>query len=413
MNPPADGQRVDDMISVAEAQAAVLAGVRPLSTEELSVAECFGRVLAKDIASRLTQPPVAVSSMDGYAVKAADVVEVPATLRLIGESAAGGGFDGTLEAGQTVRIFTGAPLPNGADAVVIQENTVTDGDKIIMKEVSPAGRYVRPAGLDFSVGDVLIKAGKRLNSRDVALIAGMNVPWVTVTRRPRVAILSTGNELVLPGEPLDCNQIISSNSIGLGAFITAAGGVPINLGIARDDAQSLIDKLDGISSMDMLITIGGASVGDYDLVKTVLGAEGMNITFSKVAMRPGKPLIFGEIQGTGILGLPGNPVSAGVTAALYLKPALEKMQGIERDNATAETAILGCDVGENDRRQDYLRSILSLNTEGELTATPFSKQDSSMLALFSKADCLVVRPPFSAALKVGARVEIIRLDPAA
>ncbi|MBT3549729.1 MAG: molybdopterin molybdotransferase MoeA, partial [Rhodospirillaceae bacterium] len=202
------------MISVAEAQAAVLAGVKALNAEDVSVAECFGRVLAEDVASRMTQPPVAVSSMDGYAVRSEDVASVPATLTLIGESAAGGGFEGTLEAGQTVRIFTGAPVPDGADAIVIQEDTDVDGASITMKESSTKGRYVRPAGLDFSAGDTLLKSGKRLNSRDVALIAGMNVPWVSVTRRPRVAILSTGNELVLPGEPLDRNQIISSNSIG-------------------------------------------------------------------------------------------------------------------------------------------------------------------------------------------------------
>jgi molybdopterin molybdotransferase len=408
MNQPAD-----DMISVAEARAAVLAGVKPLNAEQVGVAECFGRVLAEDVASRLTQPPVAVSSMDGYAVRAEDVATVPATLTLIGESAAGGGFEGTLEAGQTVRIFTGAPLPDGADGVVIQEDTVTDGGQITMRESATAGRYVRPAGLDFSAGDTLLEAGKRLNSRDVALIAGMNVPWVTVARRPRVAILSTGNELVLPGEPLDRNQIISSNSIGLAAFVTAAGGLPVNLGIARDDADSLIAKLEGVGSMDMLITIGGASVGDYDLVKQVLGGEGMNITFSKVAMRPGKPLIFGEIHGTPMLGLPGNPVSAGVTAALYLKPALDRMLGIEEGDRPNETAVLGCDLAENDRRQDYLRSQLSLNADGELTATPFAKQDSSMLALYSKADCLVMRPPFAEAVAAGARVEIVRLDPSA
>ena len=406
-------QPVDDMISVAEAQAAVLAGVKALNAEDVSVAECFGRVLAEDVASRMTQPPVAVSSMDGYAVRSEDVASVPATLTLIGESAAGGGFEGTLEAGQTVRIFTGAPVPDGADAIVIQEDTDVDGASITMKESSTKGRYVRPAGLDFSAGDTLLKSGKRLNSRDVALIAGMNVPWVSVTRRPRVAILSTGNELVLPGEPLDRNQIISSNSIGLAAFVTAAGGQPVNLGIARDDAASLISKLEGIRSMDMLITIGGASVGDYDLVKQVLGGEGMNITFSRVAMRPGKPLIFGEIHGTPMLGLPGNPVSAGVTAALYLKPALEQMLGLQRSGAANETAVLGCDLAANDRRQDYLRSELSLNIDGELTATPFPKQDSSMLAVFSRADCLVMRLPFAEAIAAGARVEIVRLDPSA
>jgi molybdopterin molybdotransferase len=408
MNQPDDG-----MISVAEARAAVLAGVQPLNAEEVGIAEAFGRVLAQDVASRVTQPPVAVSSMDGYAVRSEDLGSLPATLKLIGESAAGVGFEGTVGAGETVRIFTGAPLPDGADAIVMQEDTDAAGAQITIKEAAPRGRFVRPAGLDYRSGEILLADGKRLNSRDIALIAGMNVPWLKVFRKPRVAILSTGNELVLPGEPMTRNQIISSNSIGLAAFITAAGGVPINLGIARDDPKSLINKLKGVRAMDMLVTIGGASVGDYDLVKQVLGGEGMNITFSKVAMRPGKPLIFGEIHGTPMLGLPGNPVSAGVTAALYLKPALDVMLGIRFADRPAETAVLGCDVGENDRRQDYLRSELGFNEHGELTATPFGKQDSSVLALFSRADCLVVRLPHAAAAKAGERVEIVRLDPSA
>ncbi|NQV56304.1 MAG: molybdopterin molybdotransferase MoeA, partial [Rhodospirillales bacterium] len=265
----------DEMISVAEARAAVLAGVSRLAPEEVMVTEASGRVLAEDIASRITQPPAAVSAMDGYAVRAADVGRVPATLTLIGESAAGGEFEGSLGAGQTVRIFTGAPLPEGADAIVIQEDTDVSGDQITMKEAAPAGKYVRPAGLDYKQGDVMLTAGKRLNSRDVALISGMDVPWLKVIRKPRVAILSTGNELVLPGEPRLKNQIISSNSVGLGAFITAAGGIPVNLGIARDEADALIEKLDGIGAMDMLVTIGGASVGDHDLVRKVLGGEGL------------------------------------------------------------------------------------------------------------------------------------------
>ncbi len=404
------------MIPVAEAQANVLNGVSRLASEDVSVAESFGRVLAEDVASRMTQPPVAVSSMDGYAVRAEDVATVPATLRLIGESSAGRGFTGTLAKGQTVRIFTGAPLPDGADAIVIQEDTKVSGDQITMTESSGAGRYVRPAGLDFAHGQVLLKDGKRINSRDVALIAGMNVPWVKVARKPRVAILSTGNELVMPGEAMGPHQIISSNSLGLAAFVTAAGGIAVNLGIAIDEPGALREKLAGIRGMDMLVTIGGASVGDYDLVKQVAGAEGLDITFSQVAMRPGKPLIFGTILGVPMLGLPGNPVSAGVCAALYLKPAIDVMLGA-KTAATAgvvtETAVLGRDVPENDRRQDYLRSKLELSAAGELTATPFPKQDSSMLALFSQADCLVVRAPNAPAAKQGERVPFVRLDPGA
>ena len=229
-------------------------------------------------------------------------------------------------------------------------------------------------------------------------------------------ILSTGNELVMPGEPRSEHQIISSNSLGLAAFITAAGGIAVNLGIALDEPHALKEKLAGIRGMDMLVTIGGASVGDYDLVKQVAGAEGLDITFSQVAMRPGKPLIFGTILGVPMLGLPGNPVSAGVCAALYLKPAIDVMLGAKTAESAAvvtETAVLGRDVPENDRRQDYLRSRIELSATGELTAIPFPKQDSSMLALFAQADCLVVRAPNAPPAKQGERVPIVRLDPGA
>ncbi len=400
------------MISVDEAFEQVMSGISPLEAEEISVADGLDRVLAADVASRVTQPPDAMSAMDGYAVRAEDVASVPVTLTQIGESAAGNGYDGKIGLGETVRIFTGAPLPDGADAIVIQEDTDTNGDQITVLAGVATGRYVRPAGLDFAEGDVLLKAPKRLNSRDIALICAMNVPWISVMRRPRVAILSTGDELVMPGEPIGPNQIISSNSVGLSAFVQAAGGIPINLGIAKDTAESLQQKLKGIAGADMLITIGGASVGDYDLIESVLGKEGLDINFGKVAMRPGKPLIFGKIMGIPMLGLPGNPVSAGVTSALFLKPAIDLMLGFEANATPQSSALLGRDLDENDRRQDYLRSTLEVNDEGELVATPFSKQDSSMLATFSKADCLVIRSPHAPAAKKGARVPIIRLDPA-
>ena len=398
------------MISVDEAMAKVLAGVFRLSAEDISVADAVGRVLAEDVASRITQPPVAVSSMDGYAVRSEDVANVPATLTMIGESAAGDGFDGAVGPGQTSRIFTGAPLPEGADAVVIQEDTDADGDQITMKESSKAGRFVRPAGLDFKDGDVLLTAGTRLNSRDIALASAMNIPWLKVVRRPKVAILATGNELVLPGEPLGPTQIISSNSLGIAALVRSHGGIPVNLGIAEDDSDNLREMLAGVKGSDMLVTIGGASVGDYDLIKSVLGEEGLDITFGRVAMRPGKPLIFGNIYGTPMLGLPGNPVSAGVTAALFLTAAMEVMSGKQHADEIKETAILTADLKENDQRQDYLRSDLGIGSSGELTATPFSGQDSSMLANFARASCLVIRPPFAKPAKAGDRVEILRLD---
>lgn len=403
-------ETTEGMIAVADALENVLNGVSQLGTETISIADAQGRILATDIAARLTQPPVAVSAMDGYAVRAQDVEKVPATLTQIGESAAGSGFEGKITTGQTTRIFTGAPVPDGADAIIIQEDTDTAGDQITMKEAAPAGKYIRPAGLDFKAGDILLTAGTPLNSRNIALAAAMNVPWLDVFRRPRVAILATGDELVLPGEPIGPDQIISSNSIGMAAFVTANGGVPIILGIAKDDPESLRAMLSSLSGADMLVTIGGASVGDHDLVKSVLGEEGLDITFSRVAMRPGKPLIFGKIDGIPMLGLPGNPVSAGVTAALFLRPAINKMMGASALSHRTETAILGSDVGGNDKRQDYLRSTLKIAENGALTATPFGRQDSSMLARFADCQCLVVRPPFAEPLSAGERVQIIRLD---
>ena len=405
------GEARDGMLPVEDAKDEILDGISILGAERISVAVSHGRVLAEDLDARITQPPKPLSAMDGYAVRSEDVTHAPATLKMIGESAAGTRFDGSIGPGETVRIFTGAAVPEGGDAIVIQEDTDADGDQITLHEAPTAGQYVRPQGLDFEKGQVLLKSGTTLNSRHVALAAGMNIPWINVTRKPRVAILSTGNELVLPGETVGEDQIISSNSIGMAAFVDAAGGIGINLGIARDDPHSLKSMLQGVAGGDMFVTIGGASVGDYDLVKSVLGEEGLDITFSRVAMRPGKPLIFGTLYGKPMLGLPGNPVSAGVTAALFLKPAIDVMLGRNLAAHARETAILTRDLPENDRRQDYLRSVLGRNEIGDLTVQPFDKQDSSMLALFSSADCLAVRAPFAKPAKIGDRIEIVRLDP--
>jgi molybdopterin molybdotransferase len=401
------------MISVAEALAHVTSNLRPLAAEQVTLSDALGRVLAEDVASRLTQPPVDVSAMDGYAVRAADVASVPVTLKVIGESAAGGGFDDTLGAGQAVRIFTGAMVPDGADAIVIQEDTDAEGDAVTVKEGATPGTYIRPAGLDFRTGQVLLAAGKVLAARDIGLAAAMNVSWLKVRRRPRVAILATGDEVVMPGEPIGRNQIISSNSVALGAYVRALGGVPTNLGIARDNEESLHAMLAGARGADMLVTIGGASVGDHDLVRKVLGAEGLDLKFYKVAMRPGKPLIFGRLGDVPVLGVPGNPVSAGVSSVIFLGPAMEVMLGLRQpgEGATgpAPTALLGCDLEANDKRQDYLRAGLGRDDQGNLVATPFGKQDSAMMALLAAAECLVVRPPQAPPAKAGERVEIVPL----
>ncbi len=398
------------MISVEQALENTRAGFAPIGCETISIDQALGRVLVENVASRVTQPPKDVSSMDGYAVRAEDVANVPVTLTRIGESQAGDGFDGEVGSGQTVRTFTGAPIPAGADAIVIQEVTDVDGDQILIKESSSAGRFVRPAGLDFSYGDVLINEGIVLSARDIGLLAAMNVPWVKVRRRPRVGVIATGDEVVMPGDPLGPDQIVSSNTLALSGYITALGGEPVNLGIARDTVESLREMLAATKGMDLIITIGGASVGDYDLVQQVMGEKGLKLDFYKVAMRPGKPMIFGHLGGIPVLGLPGNPVSAGVTCVVFLTVAMDIMLGVGGGGGQKETAVLGRDLGENDQRQDYLRAELSRTEDGALSALPFEVQDSSMMARFARADCLVVRPPHAVPVKAGERVEIIRLS---
>jgi len=391
------------MISVDQALQQILSGLTQTCAEQVTLSNALGRVLAEDVTARLTQPSSAVSAMDGYAVKNSDVAACPAPLTVIGESAAGGCFDGDLQTGQAVRIFTGAPVPRGADAIVIQENTTRDGDTVTVLDPTTLGRFIRPAGLDFKQGEVLIEVGRRLSARDLGLAAAANVPWLSVRRKPRIAIIATGNEVVMPGDPLGDNQIISSNSIMLAAYVTSLGGEALDLGIARDDADSLKRLLRSAEQADMVVTIGGASVGDYDLVNSVLGSEGVDLGFYKVAMRPGKPLIFGRLHGTPVLGLPGNPVSVGVTSAVFLKPALQTLLGVKVEGSD-DTAILGADLDENDQRQDYLRATLI-----DTVATPFSKQDSAMLARFADADCLIIRAPLAPAAKSGDRVRIVKL----
>jgi len=397
------------MLSVDEAFEKVLSGFTQIGCESVALSDGLGRVLAEDVTARLTQPPKDVSAMDGYAVRGSDVLDVPVTLTRIGESQAGSGFDGTVSAGETVRIFTGAPLPAGADTIIIQEVTEADGDQVVIKETAPTGDFVRPAGLDFRAGEVLLTAGKVLSARDIGLCAAMNVPWLTVRRKPRVAILATGDEVVMPGDPLGPDQIVSSNSLALAAYVDVMGGVPVNLGIARDTMDSLRETLAGAKGADLLVTIGGASVGDYDLVQKVMGEEGLDLNFYKVAMRPGKPLIFGRLGDIPVLGLPGNPVSVGVTSALFLQAAMDVMLGIERSAGALETAKLGRDLPKNGPRQDYMRARLVTGDDGELTALPFDGQDSSMMARFAEADCLVIRAPHADPAARGERVGILRM----
>jgi molybdopterin molybdotransferase len=396
------------VISVEEALSRLLAPLEMLPPEQISIAEGVGRVLAEDVASRRTQPPFAVSAMDGYAVRAEDVATVPVELRIVAEVPAGAGFGGHVGPGETARIFTGAPLPAGTDAIVIQEDTERQGSRVRILEGVPRGRYVRREGLDFSEGDVLLHAGRRLTARDIGLLAAMNRPWLYVHRRPRVGILSTGDEIVMPGDPIGPHQIVSSNSLALAAFVTACGGTPVSVGNAPDDPEALRQIAAATRGVDLLVTTGGASVGEHDLVRDALAADGLELDFWQIAMRPGKPLMVGSYRGKPMIGLPGNPVSTLVCALLFLQPALERMSGVAAPTTeAAPTARLGVPLAKNDRRQDYLRSRLSRAADGTLEVYPFEVQDSSMMRLLAAADCLVVRPPLAPAAAADTQVPIV------
>lgn len=383
----------------------------PTPAETLALAHCAGRVLAEDVAALRTQPPFANSAMDGYAARATDLT-LGKELKVVGESAAGRGFSGAVGPGETVRIFTGAPIPDGADAILIQEHAEGVGGPVI-RVTKPAGKgqFIRPAGLDFETGEILLKAGRRLDSAALGLAAAAGHPTLSVRRKPLVAILATGDELVLPGEPVGPDQIVASNSFALAALIDQAGGTALDLGIARDNHPDLAAKIDAAraAGADALITLGGASVGEHDLVQAALKAQGMDLGFWKIAMRPGKPMMMGRLGPMVALGLPGNPVSSIVCGHLFAMPLVEALLGLadpERDRS--EPAILAVDLPANDERQDYLRATIE-TIAGERRVRPFSKQDSSMLANLSRAEALVIRPAFAEPAKAGDPCRIIRL----
>ena len=397
------------MISVEEARRRLLQPLQPLGAEQIALADATGRVLAEPVAARRTQPPWPVSAMDGYAVRAADVARVPVRLKVVGSVPAGQAYPGRVAPGEAVRIFTGAPVPDGADAIVIQEDTERQGDAVEVREAAPAGHYVRPAGLDFREGEVGLPAGRRLTTRDIGLAAAMNRPWLMVYRKPRIAILPTGDEVVMPGDPVGPHQIVSSNGLALAALVTECGGIPLHLPIAPDKADALQRIAGAAVGADFLVTTGGASVGEHDLVRDALGAAGLTLDFWKIAMRPGKPLMVGRWREVPMMGLPGNPVSSLVCGLLFLKPAIERLTGLEVSEAPPMKARLAVPLPENDRRQDYLRAKLSRGADGVLEAAPFGKQDSSMMSLLARSDCLVVRPPHAPAASPGEMVEIVPL----
>lgn len=391
------------MISVAEALNQLFALMTPLPVKEVPLRAAAGRVLARDVATARTQPPFAAAAMDGYAIKAEEV-ETDALFKVVGEAAAGHTWSGQLRAGQAVRIFTGAPVPEGADFVVIQEDVTRRGDVITLgRDIAP-NPNIRAAGQDFEAGSVM-QAPRLLRPADIALLAAMNIASVPVTRAPIVALISTGDELVMPGEAPAPDQIIVSNTFGLAAQIEALGAVARILPIAKDRPASLSTVLDLAQGADLIVTIGGASVGDHDIVADVAAARGLDQAFYKVAMRPGKPLMAGRIDGTPMMGLPGNPVSAMVCATVFLAPMIRAMQGLPATPASRIMAPLRAPLAANGPREHYMRA--DLTADGVAGA---SAQDSALLGVLARSNALIVRPPHDPAQEIGTAVPVIRLD---
>jgi molybdopterin molybdotransferase len=403
----------DKLLPVEEALARVLGVPRgPLRRDTVPLSRAYGRTLAADLAATRTQPPKAVSAMDGYALRAEDAAARGSRLSIIGESVAGRGFLGRVGPGEAVRIFTGAPVPEGADTIVIQEETSVEAMAVVIDNPAKPRAYIRPAGLDFGEGEVLLRAGARLGANELALAAAMNHPELEVAGKPRVAILATGDELVMPGTKPGPDQIVASNPFAIAAFVKQTGGEPIDLGIATDDFAALERAIERAEheQADVLVTLGGASVGQHDLVQSALTRRGMKLGFWRIAMRPGKPLIHGRMGAMSILGLPGNPVSSIVCAILFLVPLIRHLQGDPDAGAPRdEPALLGAELPANDGRKDYLRARLSRGPEGRPVATPASRQDSSMLRVLADSNCLIIRDPHAPAARAGEACRILRM----
>lgn len=403
------------LISVEDALGRILASVeKPVAAESVPLVACAGRTLAEDVAALRNQPPFAASAMDGYAARSADLATIPTTLQVIGESAAGSRLSTPVGPMQAARIFTGAPLPEGADAVVLQEDTERSGDRVTVKVPSRPGAHIRGAGLDFREGETLLKAGLRLDTRHVALAAAMGHGTLSVRRRPRVALLATGDELVRPGEAVGPDQITASSLPATALLVEKAGGEAVDLGIARDNFESLEERIGAArkAEADILVTLGGASVGEHDLVQKALARQGMDLGFWRVAIKPGKPLMHGRLGSTLLLGLPGNPVSSLVCAILFLVPAIRALSGDpQAEEAPTESAHLGTDLPANGPRQDYMRASLTLSNDkpGLPVATPQPLQDSSVLSVLAASDALLVRPPHAPAARAGEACKIVRL----
>ncbi|GAA4114466.1 gephyrin-like molybdotransferase Glp [Aminobacter aganoensis] len=398
------------LLPVSEALARLLDGAQPSGSETVGLREAAGRVLAAPLHALRTQPPFAASAMDGYAVRADDIASLPARLSVIGEAPAGRQFTGTLAPGQAVRIFTGAPVPEGADTVVIQENVRDLGNgEIEVVEPTAPGRNIRAKGLDFRQGDLILDAGRVLDPAGLSLIAAANHPELQVAKAPLIAIIATGDELLPPGSNPGPGQIIASNAYGVAAIAESVGARVLDLGIAPDRTDAiatLVGKaLD--AQADVIVTLGGASVGDHDLVHRVLTGLGMDLDFWKIAMRPGKPLMFGRLGKTRCIGLPGNPVASLICAHIFLKPLLATLGG-RPYSPDIRTGILDAAMTANDLRQDFVRALARETADG-LVVTPYTIQDSSMLRTLADANCAIMRAPFAPAAERGNPCRVLML----
>lgn len=398
------------MMPVAEALARVLADAKPLPAEPVALHDALGRVLTEYVAALRTQPPDALSAMDGYAVRAADVAQAPVKLKIIGEVAAGHPFDGAVGPGEAARIFTGGVMPAGADTVVIQELTARDGDTVTVQKPTAQSRNVRAKGIDFTQGQVLLRKGRRLTDRDLMLAAAMNHPMLSVHRRPKVAVLGTGDELVAPGSTLNPGEIVYSNGFALVALARGEGAEVADFGIAGDKIETIAAAVRRAKQWgaDILVTSGGASVGEHDLVQRALASEGLDLSFWKVALRPGRPMMHGRLGYMQVLGVPGNPVSSYVCAFLFLAPLIRRLCGRIDVEHVGQAARLGRDLPANDERADYLRATLEPGPDGPV-ATPVPVQDSSLMAALAKANCLLIREPFAPAAGTGSPCVILKL----
>ncbi|HEY6024649.1 MAG TPA: gephyrin-like molybdotransferase Glp [Pseudolabrys sp.] len=398
------------LMPVAEALQRVLADAQPLPAEMSPLAEALGRVLTEDVVALRTQPPAAVSAMDGYSVRASDVAHAPATLKLIGEVAAGHPFEGQVGPGEAARIFTGGIMPAGSDTVVIQELTVRDGEAVTIQRATTKGRNVRGRGIDFTEGQLLLRKGERLTGRDLMLAAAMNHPRLSIHRRPKVAVLGTGDELVPPGSRPSPGEIVYSNGFALTALAHSEGATVFDLGIARDRIDDIAAAVRRAREWgaDILVTSGGASVGEHDLVQRALALEGLDLSFWRVALRPGRPMMHGRLAGMQVLGVPGNPVSSYICAFLFLVPLIRRLAGRQDIEHVTLKARLGRDLPPNDERADYVRATLEPGSEGPI-ATSLPDQDSSLMAPLAKADCLVIREPHAPAAPASSDCVILKL----